>query len=132
MRIVAWFSCGTASAVTAKQTIVRYGVEHEVVVARCLVPEEHEDNERFAADCETWFGQPVLRLKSDEYESCEDVWCRRRYMSGPNGAVCTVEMKKAVRHAFERSWKPDLQAFGFTAEERKRAKRFHAKIRMCG
>lgn len=127
MKIVSWFSCGTASAVTAKQTISRYGAEHEVVIARCLVPEEHEDNERFAADCEVWFGQAVLRLKSAEYESCEDVWRRRSFMSGPHGAPCTIEMKKAVRQAFERSWQPDLQAFGFTAQEHKRAKRFQGQ-----
>lgn len=127
MKIVSWFSCGTASAVTAKQTIARYGADHEVVIARCLVPEEHPDNERFATDCEAWFGQAVIRLKSDEYDSCEAVWRQRSFMSGPHGAVCTVEMKKAVRHVFERSWGPDLQAFGFTAEEHKRAKRFQAQ-----
>jgi hypothetical protein len=33
-------------------------------------------------------------------------------------------MKKAVRWAFEQDWQPDLQAFGYTAEERNRADRF--------
>lgn len=123
-RIVAWFSCGTASAVTAKLTITRYAETHDVVIARCIVPEEHEDNDRFAADCEAWFGQSVINLRSTEYESCEEVWTKTRYMSGVAGARCTVEMKKAVRQAFEREWDPDLQAFGYTSDEIGRAARF--------
>lgn len=122
MRIVSWFSCGTASAVNTKLTIARYH-NHEVTIARCIVAEEHPDNDRFAADCARWFGQPVINLRSTEYANCEDVWTRRKFMSGPHGAVCTIEMKKAVRWAFEREWKPDMQAFGFTADEEHRAKR---------
>lgn len=126
MKIVAWVSCGTASAVTAKLIIAKYRDTHEIVLARCLVPEEDEDNDRFAADIEQWFGMPILNLKSDEYASCEDVWTRTRYMSGPKGARCTVEMKKAVRQQFERDWNPDLQAFGYTIDERDRADNFRA------
>ena len=123
-RIVSWFSCGTASAVTAKLVLAKYAATHDVVIARCIVPEEDEDNDRFAADCERWFGQPVINLRSQEYESCEDVWMRERFMSGPHGARCTIEMKKAVRFAFERDWRPDLQAFGYTVHERKRVRWF--------
>jgi hypothetical protein len=125
-RIVSWFSCGTASAVTAKLVLARYASTHEVVVARCVVPEEHPDNERFAVDCEAWFDHPVVNLKSDEYASCEEVWTRTRYMAGVGGARCTVEMKKAVRHRFERDFDPQLQAFGYTAEEGARAQAFRA------
>lgn len=123
-RIVSWFSCGTSSAVTAKLILAQYGATHDIVIARCIVPEEHEDNDRFARDCETWFGQPILNLKSDKYESCEDVWTKTRYMSGVGGARCTVEMKKVVRFAFEADWHPDLQAFGYHAGEVYRAVRF--------
>lgn len=123
MTIVSWFSCGTASAVNTKLVIARYGAE-QTTVARCIVPEEDEDNDRFAADCERWFGVPIVQLKSIEYESCEDVWTRRKFMSGPHGAPCTVEMKKAVRWAYEREHKPDHQAFGYTADEEGRATQF--------
>lgn len=123
-RIVSWFSCGTASAVNTKLVLARYGETHDITVARCIVPEEEPDNDRFAADCETWFGHPILNLKSAEFASCEDVWEKTRYMAGIGGARCTVEMKKAVRQAFEREWCPDLQAFGYTAEETDRAQNF--------
>ena len=121
--IVSWFSCGDASAVATKIALAKYG---DVTVARCVVPEEHPDNDRFAADCARWFGTPILALASTEYASCEDVSTRRRYMAGPGGAVCTVEMKKAVRHQFERQHSPTAQVFGYTSEERDRAERFRA------
>ena len=124
LRIVAWFSAGAASAVAAKLTLDRYGQDHEVVVARCDVPDEHPDGNRFARDCEAWFGVPVRSLVSDGYADCEAVWADRKYMSGVKGAPCTEVMKKAVRRRFEAEWKPDLQAFGFTAEESTRAERF--------
>lgn len=109
-----------------KLGIARYAVSHEIVVARCLVPEEHEDNDRFARECAEWFDRPIVNLRSDKYASCEDVWTRRRYMNGPRGAVCTVEMKKAVRWAFEREWWPDFQSFGYTADEQDRAAEFRS------
>ena len=52
-------------------------------------------------------------------------------MSGIAGAPCTSAMKRDVRKAFTDQWKPDLQAFGYTSEERHRADRFrqdHAEI----
>lgn len=123
-RIVFWFSCGTASAVNTKLGITHYAPTHDIKIVRCVVPEEHPDNERFAIECEAWFGRPVINLRSDEYESCEDVWTRTRYMAGVHGARCTVEMKKAVRFAFEADWRPDLQGFGYTVDEKKRVARF--------
>lgn len=125
-RIVSWFSCGDASAVTTKLVLARYGATHEIAIARCVVPEEHPDNERFARDCEAWFGQPVINLRSEEYASCEEVWTKRRYLSGINGAPCTGAMKKEPRFAFQREWNPAYQAWGFTVEERERAKSFRA------
>lgn len=123
-RIVSWFSCGTASAVNTKLVIAKYADTHDIMIVRCLVPEENEDNDRFALDCDSWFGHPITALRSTKYSSCQDVWEREKYMSGPGGARCTVEMKKAVRHQFEMDWKPDLQAFGYTADEKDRADRF--------
>ena len=125
-RIVSWFSCGDASAVATKLVIASYKETHDIVVARCIVPEEHQDNDRFSDECERWFGIPILKLRSDEYESCNDVWKKTRYMAGQKGARCSVEMKKAVRHVFEKEWFPDLQAFGYTSEENRRVKNFRA------
>lgn len=123
-RLVVWFSCGAASAVTAKLCLAKYASEYEIAIARCVVANEHQDNDRFAADCEKWFGQPIVNLRSDEYADCWDVWEKRRYLVNQYGAPCTVHMKKHVRWAFEMDWQPDVQAYGYTREEVTRAERF--------
>lgn len=121
--IVSWFSCGAASACAtwlAQQT-----EPDEVVIARCLVANEHSDNDRFASDCERlWFKQPIVNLTNPEYADCWEVWEERRYISGIKGAPCTTEMKKVPRWSFEREHDPVAQVFGFTAEEKYRADRF--------
>jgi len=119
-RIVSWFSCGAASAVATKKAIEIYG--NELIPASCVVANEHVDNERFLKDCENWFGIPVLKLKSDKYADCWEVWEKRRYLVGPRGALCTTEMKKMVRQKFQKI--SDVQIFGFTSEEKHRADRF--------
>ena len=49
-RVVCWFSCGAASAVATKLAITEYANSGmEIVIARCIVKEEHSDNDRFAA-----------------------------------------------------------------------------------
>ena len=119
MRTVAWFSCGAASAVAAKLALED---DPDTVVARCVVSNEHPDNDRFAKDCEAWFGKPVVNLRSQKYDSCWDVWLKRRFINSPKGALCTVEMKKRVRQDFEEPG--DRQVYGFTWEEDDRARRF--------
>jgi len=114
-RIVAWFSCGAASAVAAS-------LVPEAVVARCIVDNEHEDNSRFAVDVGQWLGREIVDLRSDRYTDCWDVWEKRRYLNGPKGALCTVELKKRVRVEFSRL--DDVHVFGFTSEEQDRAERF--------
>jgi hypothetical protein len=118
-RIVCWFSCGAASAVAAKLAIVENAGRLPLVVARCIVREEHEDNERFAADCERWFGVPITNLIAEEYDGSVDaVIERRKYLSGIEGAPCTLLLKKEVRQRFERP--TDRHIFGYCAEEQGR------------
>lgn len=118
-RIVCWFSCGAASAVATKLAIHRNAGRLPLVVARCIVREEHEDNDRFAADCERWFGVPILNLMNEKYNgSIEEVFQRESYMSGIAGARCTLELKKRVREKFERP--TDQHIFGYCAEEQAR------------
>lgn len=122
-RTVCWFSAGAASAVATMLTL-RKRLDHPVVVARIHIADEDPDNDRFAADCAAWFGVPIISLTSNEYASAEEVWTKRRYMSGVAGAPCTAEMKKAVRWLFEAKWRPTQQVFGYTIEEFGRAEAF--------
>lgn len=111
-RVVSWFSAGAASAVATKMVAERPGL----VVAYCETGAEHEDNPRFIRACEAWFGHPVIRLKSDTYADCWDVWERTRWLAGIDGARCTVEMKVVPRLAFQRP--DDIHIFGYTADRR--------------
>jgi 3'-phosphoadenosine 5'-phosphosulfate sulfotransferase (PAPS reductase)/FAD synthetase len=117
MRRIAWFSCGAASAVAAK-------LAKPDLLVYCDTGAEHPDNERFLTDCEKWIGQPVIRIKSDDYADTWAVWEKRRYLAGIDGAPCTVELKIAPRLAFQRP--DDIHIFGYTSEEEGRANRLRA------
>lgn len=117
-RIVCWFSCGAASAVATKLAIAQYP-GREMVIARCIVKEEHPDNDRFAADCEWWFGMPITNMISEKYGgSIFEVFEKRGYISGINGAPCTMLLKKKVREDFQKP--TDTHVFGYCAEEQDR------------
>lgn len=117
-RVVCWFSAGAPSAVAAKLTIAK----GPAVIAYTDPGSEHPDNARFLDDCEKWFGQEVLRLRSERYADTWQVWNERRYIVGPKGALCTTELKRMVRFAFERP--DDIHVFGYTADEQHRVDRF--------
>jgi hypothetical protein len=120
MRNIVWFSCGAASAVAAK---IAATTMTDVVVAYCDTSStEHPDNMRFLSDVEKWIGQKVIMLRSAKYKDTWDVWNKTGYLVGVAGARCTSELKRAVRVAFEEDG--DVQMFGYTVEEKKRAALF--------
>lgn len=127
-RVVVWFSCGDPSAVAAKLALSKFDMrpgDPHFVVARIRIANEHDDNERFAADVERWLGHPITVLASERYADCWEVWEKRRYLNGPAGALCTTEMKKMVRKDFQRA--DDIQVFGYTVEGVERARKFRAE-----
>ena len=122
-RLLIWFSAGAASAVAAKLAVRQAKLRGaEVVIAYTNPGSEHPDSERFLAECERWIGYPVVRLRSEKYVDTWQVWEERRYLNGPNGALCTTELKKRLRFDFQQPG--DVQVFGYTAEERDRAEQF--------
>jgi hypothetical protein len=80
------------------------------------------DNDRFAIDVEKWLGRPIVTLKADKYSDHFQVIEKERYINGPGGAKCTVELKKRVRLKFQEV--DDVQYLGYTLEEQDRAERF--------
>jgi hypothetical protein len=125
-KIAVWFSCGAASAVAAKLTVEKYGVDCDVRILNNPVKEEHYDNVRFLADVERWIGHSIDLVINPDYPrfSAEDVWKRRKFMSGLHGAPCTLELKKKARQLWEKNNPVDWHVLGFTAEEESRHKRF--------
>ena len=120
-RALVWFSCGAASALAARLAVHKYGERAEVLYCDTLAF-EHPDNRRFLLDVERWIQRPIKILKSTEYEDIYDVFTRTRYLVGNKGARCTTEMKKVVRHNYERP--NDIHVFGFTSDEAQRAADF--------
>jgi hypothetical protein len=112
-RTISWFSCGAASAVATRMVL---GDEPEAVVAYCETGQEHEDSQRFMADCVRWFNAPILRLRSDEYADTWEVWEKTGWLAGVEGARCTTELKVKPRLAFQRP--DDIHVFGYTADRR--------------
>lgn len=119
-RVVSWFSCGAASA-AATHLALNSPLPHgatEVVIAYCDTSKrEHPDNSRFLRDCEKWFGQEILILFNEDYPEGDpdEVFRKTRYLVGPGGARCTVELKKKVRWDFQRP--TDVVVLGYTTEE---------------
>jgi hypothetical protein len=123
-RVLAWFSCGAASAVAAKLSVDKYG--DRCVVVNCdTLSTEHPDNERFLKDVQAWIGVDIVRIKSDKYKDVDDVFEKTRYMSGVAGARCTGELKKLPREKFQQPG--DVHVFGYTSDEYDRAAGFEER-----
>lgn len=125
-KIVVWFSCGAASAVAAKRTVEIYGADNDVRIVNTYIKQEDIDNLRFFKDVEKWIGHPIESAGNRLFPKgdCEEVWRKRKYMSGTKGAPCTKVLKKEARYQWEEENKPDWHVMGFTADEEKRHKIF--------
>lgn len=116
-RILCQFSCGAASAVATKLALAEHG--DRCVIVNAYIEEEHPDNRRFAADCEKWFGRPIINLRDEKYgASAVRVFETVGYIKGPNGAACTSRIKRGLLRTFEQPG--DVLVLGYTAEEKHR------------
>lgn len=98
----------------------------DAIPAHCdLGDSVHEDSHRFIDDLERWYGKPIIRLRSDEFATIDEVFEKRKYLSGMNGAPCTSEMKVAPRMNFELP--SDIHFWGYTADNLD-AKRFDGML----
>jgi hypothetical protein len=110
-RTIMWWSTGAASAIAARLLLRE---QPEAIIARCETNNEDEDNYRFEAGVMRWLDRSVTLLKSEKYDSVAEVWEKRRYIAGVDGALCTVEMKVIPRLVFQLP--TDIHAFGYTAD----------------
>lgn len=121
-RVVSWFSCGANSAVATYLAIKKYGLER-VEIVYCDTGGEHPDNTRFLMDCEKWFGKSITVLRNEKYKDHMDVWVKHKFVNSPHGAKCTGELKRVLRHKYQRH--DDIQVFGYSADETHRSVRFN-------
>ncbi len=119
MRYVSNFSCGAASAVATKITLAE---QSNVVIVNAFIQEEHEDNRRFLADCERWFGRTITVLRDERYgASAMEVWRQKRFIAGKDGAPCSKALKRDVLASTALPLFGDVTVIGYTAEEHERA-----------
>ncbi len=122
-RMVCQFSCGAASAVATKLALAEYGSTHDVQIINAFLANEEADNRRFAQDCEAWFGQPIVVLRDEKYgANAYEVFRRKRFMRGPNGAPCSRLLKRNLLSTFSQAG--DVMVLGYTAEEADRLEDF--------
>ena len=124
--IAVWFSCGAASAVAAKLTVLKYGDHCDVRIINSPIMEEDIDNRRFYRDVEAWVGKPFEMATNPKYPlfSAVMVWEQRQFMAGNTGAPCTFELKKKSRQIWESQHNPHWHVLGFTVDEKARHDRF--------
>jgi len=124
-RVVSYFSGGIPSAVATKLAITSNQLPEgcdELVIYNFEIHEEHPDNARFKAECQEWFGQEIITVGNDEFSrSTDEVFRKTRFLTGPYGARCTGELKKALRWEYGRP--DDVIVMGYTAEEAHRPAR---------
>lgn len=119
-RVLVWFSCGAASAVSAKLAIEKY---ENVEVLYCdTFAYEHPDNRRFFDDVQNWIGQEIKILKSTEFSDIYDVFYKTKWLVGVQGARCTTELKKKLRFSYQEP--DDIHVIGYTREEENRIQKF--------
>lgn len=124
MKIVNWWSGGITSAVACKISIDLFGAENNIVLFIDTFNED-KDTYRFKEDCEKWYGIPIQTLTAidgEKYRSIEDVWVKFKSLNVANGAICSSELKRAVRLKWEKENEYDYQVIGFDIDEPKRAK----------
>ena len=124
--VVVWVSCGAASGVALMETIKRYKGFLNIHAVNTPMVEEHEDNQRFLSDLSNFLDFPIHVAVSDQFPdgSAEQVWKKRKFMSSPQGAPCTMFIKKRARQAWENENNPDWHVLGFTADETQRHEKF--------
>lgn len=119
-RVLVWFSCGAASACAAKLAREQYP-NAEVLYCDTL-KYEHPDNRRFIADCERWLDTEIKLLRSAKYEDIFDVFDKTGWLVGRQIARCTIELKRAVREAYQQVG--DVHVLGLCHDESRRIAQF--------
>lgn len=127
MEVVSWFSAGASSAVATYYALKKYPYLKIIYID---IEDQHSDSIRFVKDCEKFYNKEIVILKS-KYKSVDNVIRQFKYVNGPQGARCTMMLKKRVRQEWEMSNKPTHYVWGFDASprEKNRADRVRETMR---
>ena len=124
-KVISWWSAGVTSAVACDLAIKEFGAEN-VRLIYFKIDSAHPDNARFISECEDYYRAKIEIHRSAKYVDQFDVVEKTRYINGPQGARCTLELKKNVRYKVEDEGPFLHQVFGFEYDKKEinRAIRF--------
>ncbi|MCM3665537.1 phosphoadenosine phosphosulfate reductase family protein [Mesobacillus subterraneus] len=116
---VCWFSGGVSSFIAA---YLRRDTIDEIFYID--IDDQHPDTMRFLHDCEKALGKKITILRNDKFKTVEEVIRKTRYVNGPQGARCTLELKKQVRQEWEKQQDGEMvYVWGYDGTEKHRADR---------
>jgi len=122
--VVLWFSGGVTSTIACKVALDLFGKENCILL---FIDTKNEDPDtyRFLKDCEKWFGMKAKILtavgENKEYSNIQDVWRKYKSLNVAKGAICSTELKRAVREKWQKENAFSYQVFGFDTAEPNRA-----------
>lgn len=92
---VCWISAGISSFIAG---YLAGDVDEWIYID---ISDQHPDSLRFICDVEKIIKKKITILKSQEFDSVEEVIKKYKYVNSPYGAPCTGMLKKAVRKKWE-------------------------------
>jgi 3'-phosphoadenosine 5'-phosphosulfate sulfotransferase (PAPS reductase)/FAD synthetase len=123
-RVVSWFSGGVSSFIAAY--LMREQITDIIYID---IADQHPDTIRFLHDCEQALGKEIQIIKSEKFNSVNEVIQKKKFINSPYGARCTLELKKKVREDWERKQESDLiYVWGYDVTEQHRADRLQATM----
>lgn len=114
---VCWISAGISSFIAG---YLAGDVDEWIYID---ISDQHPDSLRFICDVEKIIKKKITILKSQEFDSVEEVIKKYKYVNSPYGAPCTGMLKKAVRKKWENEHLNYQLTYvwGMDMEEKKRA-----------
>lgn len=110
MKFIAWFSCGTTSAVACKLAVEKYG--ENVDIWYIETGASHPDNQRFIKECERWYGKKIKIAQNKKFIDPLEI-ASTEVFNTPWGAPCTKYLKKEVRRQIVANYQKPIHIFGF-------------------
>lgn len=114
-KIICWWSGGITSAVACKVAQELFSGKFELVFVFIGTENEDSDTYRFKKDCEKWYSHEIITISSigSKYKNIQDVWIKYKSLNVAHGAICSTELKREVREAYQKEIEYDHQVFGF-------------------
>jgi len=139
MKAIVCFSGGHSSALTAIETVRKYGTENTILINHNISSHvEDADIKRFKQEISDYCGVPITPVNAEDYETLTPLEvCRRRkaFSAGTQFKFCTYVLKTEPFYKYLESIPKSRDIhiiYGFDADEPDRISRKNDSIRAMG